>query len=179
MAAAKIGVKGAMGFVRALFGWAGRLGPCLLGLAGCAGPADSGLTLENTEGNLTRADWCDARAVILEKCVRCHSAPPRNGAPFSLATYADTQVPSPNGDAPERTRADRMLHAVETGIMPFTGFILDPPVAKLTCEERETLLDWLRNGAQAPAAGDEECKNARTRRLECSDGTAGAGGESG
>lgn len=110
--------------------------------------------------------------------MRCHANPKRNAAPFSLETYADTQVPAPSKDDPEGTRADRMQRAVESGAMPFTGFLLDPPVEPLTCEERETLLDWLRNGAEPPAGGDEECKDARPRTFEC-DGGLGAGGDGG
>jgi uncharacterized membrane protein len=162
-----------MGFVRAGLCW------LVAGIAGCAGPGETGLKLENTEGALTRADWCDARAVILDKCTRCHAARPRNGAPFSLVTFADTQEPAPAEGEPERTRAERMLHAVKSGTMPFTGFLLDPPVEKLTCEERATLLDWLENGAQAPVGGDESCEEVSPRLLECSGGEAGAGGERG
>jgi hypothetical protein len=88
-------------------------------------------------------------------------------------------VPAPTKAEPERTRADDIRHAVKSGAMPFTGFLLDPPVEKLTCEERETLLDWLENGAKPPAAGDEECEEVSPRRLECSGGEAGAGGERG
>jgi len=171
-----------MVFVRACFCSVSRLiigAAVVAGITGCVGPGETGLTLENTEGALTRAAWCDARAVILDKCVRCHASPPRNGAPFSLTTYADTQVPAPTKADPERTRADRMLHAVKTGAMPFTGFLLEPPVEKLTCEERETLLDWLEHGAQGPTAGDEDCGQVAPRSLECSGGEGGSGGERG
>ena len=163
--------------VRALSLYVVLFASALSTAVGCGGPASDGITLANTEPTRKNADWCDARAVIQDKCVRCHSAPPHNGAPFSLSTYADTQHPSPTSAEPDRTRAQRMQHAVETGSMPYMGFILEPPVEDLSCEERETLLDWLREGAKAPAAGDENCADASPRVLECP--SAGAGGEGG
>lgn len=167
-----------MPFVRPLTRFSGCLTAGSIGLVGCLEAPETGLTLENTEGALTRADWCDARAAIQNKCVRCHTNPRKNAAPFSLETYADTQVPAPTKDDPEATRADHMRRAVESGAMPFTGFLLDPPVEDLTCEERATLLDWLRNGAEPPAGGDAECNDVRARTLECEQAT-GAGGDGG
>jgi uncharacterized membrane protein len=111
--------------------------------------------------------FCDARAVVAQKCLRCHSDPPANGAPFSLATYADVTTPSPSRRDPERTRADRMLAAVESDFMPPISLLVDPAVEPLTCEERATLLAWLRAEAPPPPSGDEACTDAPPALLAC------------
>jgi uncharacterized membrane protein len=111
--------------------------------------------------------FCDARAVVAEKCVRCHADPPVNGAPFSLVTYDDMTAPSPSSKNPDRTRADRMLTAVESGLMPFVSLRLEPPVEPLTCEEKATLLAWLRAGAPPAPSGENACENAETELLAC------------
>jgi hypothetical protein len=136
---------------------------------------------ETWESSLARAEhpegvsFCDAYAVIERKCVRCHSDPPRNGAPFPLDSYEATQVPSPSGKEPDRIRADRILKVVEAGFMPFTSLLLDPPVEPLSCEEKATLLEWLRNGAPPPDDARDPCGHGAPRLLECA-GDAPAGG---
>jgi hypothetical protein len=110
--------------------------------------------------------------------VRCHADPPRNGAPFPLDTYAAIEAPSPSSKNPERVIRHRMIDAVESGFMPYTSLILDPPVEALTCEERTTLLAWLREPTSPPAGGEAVCAGSVPRLLECSDdGSAGASAE--
>jgi uncharacterized membrane protein len=123
-------------------------------------------------GHVERNAYCAAFDVIQRKCVRCHSDPPKNGAPFALDTYAATQEPSPSRAEPDRIRADRMLLAVESGFMPYTDLILDPPVEALTCEEKTTLLSWLESGSPLPADGDESCEGVETQLLECAESGA-------
>src|SRR5690348_1039123 len=62
------------------------------------------------EGPSSEPTWCDARAVLAAKCWRCHTDPPKNGAPFSLLRYEDTQVIDGRGVP----RYERMYDAVES-----------------------------------------------------------------
>jgi len=138
---------------------------------------------ETWENSLARAEqpegasFCDAFSVIERKCVRCHSNPPQNGAPFPLDSYEATQAPSPSSKEPDRIRADRMLKAVESGFMPYTSLRLDPPVEPLSCEEKTTLLTWLRNGSPPPTDAANPCGDRAPRLLECAED--GAGGTDG
>jgi len=99
--------------------------------------------------------FCDAFAVIQQKCVRCHSDPPAHGAPFALDSYEATQTPSHDG---KTIRADRMRAVVVSGFMPLTSIRLDPPVEPLGCEEKATLLAWIDRGAEPPPAADPRCE---------------------
>jgi uncharacterized membrane protein len=119
-----------------------------------------------TDSELT---YCDVAPILAAKCARCHGDPTQHGAPFPLVTYADTQEPSPLPGDSERTRAADMLSAVESNYMPFMDSSLDPPVSQLTCEERSTLLGWLRKGAFPPPEGREDCRGVNPTLLSCGD----------
>ncbi len=93
---------------------------------------------------------CEIAAVIEAKCQRCHDDPPKNGAPFPLLTWEDTQRPYGT-----KLVYEAMLPAIETGFMPLTQLTLDPPVEPLTPAEKTLLLDWL--GESAPAAFGPAC----------------------
>jgi hypothetical protein len=97
--------------------------------------------------------WCKVRAVLEHKCQRCHSSPPRNGAPFPLLTYADTQREHPIGSG--HPLFERMSHALRYRIMPPTALPLEPPVLPLETAERDALLVWLEEGGLA--LGGESC----------------------
>jgi hypothetical protein len=105
--------------------------------------------------------FCQAEKVLHEVCQRCHQDPPLNGAPFPLVTYADTQVVPMDGIP----RWQRMERAVESGFMPLRGLDLDPPVEELTCEQRSTLLGWLRQCA--PPEGGTDCSARDAELLTC------------
>ena len=138
----------------------------LLGLPACSiQPGE--LEVYAADGQSEHSAFCDARAVVAAKCTRCHADPPVNGAPFSLVTYEDMLAPSPSSKNAERTRADRMLAAVESGFMPFVSLRVEPPVEPLTCEEKATLLAWLRDGAPPAPSGENACENAATELLAC------------
>ena len=109
-------------------------------------------------------DFCDAFAVMQEKCVRCHGSPPVHGAPFSLDSYDATQVPSHDG---KTIRADRMREVIDSGFMPLTSLSLDPPVEPLTCEEKATILEWIDRGAPPPPNTDPDCETARPALKAC------------
>jgi uncharacterized membrane protein len=84
-------------------------------------------------------DFCAARDVLRDKCQRCHQEPTQNGAPFSLLTYADTQVVDRNGVP----RSQRMKAAIDSDYMPPTFLQLEPAVEPLQESERALLLSWL------------------------------------
>lgn len=89
--------------------------------------------------------WCQVQAVLEAKCQRCHVEPPKNGAPFPLLTYDDTQVLN-RAQAP---RFQRIQDAVASGYMPATWVKLDPPVEALTDNELAVIVDWASAGGQA------------------------------
>lgn len=102
--------------------------------------------------------FCDALAVIVAKCQRCHQDPPKNGAPVPFLTYEDTQAPYGTS---EFKYSDAMLGAVEKDQMPFLAannppLNLMPPVEPLTAEEKDTLLTWLKQGAKP--VGGTDCR---------------------
>jgi hypothetical protein len=86
-------------------------GPCGLGGGGTGGgtaSSTSGSTSTSTSGSSSSGgpdarncptipktgDFpCDVFAVIHSICNKCHTNPTKNGAPFQLLTYADTQQP--------------------------------------------------------------------------------------
>jgi hypothetical protein len=138
--------------------------------AACASPDGELLSSLSASGNeAVPIGFCDAAAVVAAKCVRCHSDPPANGAPFSLQGYDAMTEPAPTANDPGRTRADRMRAAVESGEMPYVALALNPPVEPLSCEERTTLLTWLDAGAEPPADGDFTCSTRAPALLACDD----------
>lgn len=145
-----------------------------------AWPALAGLTLAcstavseptpRSDNHVAQAEadtFCDAFAIIHKKCVRCHSDPPKNGAPFALDSYAATQVPIRDGKA---IRADRMHEVIDSGFMPPTSLKLDPPVEALSCEESETILYWIDQGAAPPPDDDPDCEAAKPSKRSCDAG---------
>ncbi|HKY40433.1 MAG TPA: hypothetical protein VJN18_31080 [Polyangiaceae bacterium] len=108
-------------------------------------------------GNTTPlpASWCAAHEVLEQKCQRCHSAPTENGAPFSLVTYADTQIRTPQG----KHRYELIAAALTNDFMPPLWLSLDPEVVPLTDPERSTLLSWCETGAHAASPPDSDCSD--------------------
>ncbi len=139
----------------------------LLGLAACSIQPGEIPEVNVTDEQSQNSAFCDASAVVAAKCTRCHADPPVNGAPFPLVSYDDMTAPAPSSKHPDRTRADRMLMAVQSDFMPLTSLLLEPPVEPLTCEEKSTLLAWLRAGAPRPASGDTSCDGAVPALLTC------------
>lgn len=84
--------------------------------------------------------------VLAKKCRRCHGSPARHSAPFPLYTWDDTRVMH-NG----QPIYERVGLAVKTGFMP-NLIPANPPVEKLTEEEKKVVLDWVAAGA--PRASD-------------------------
>lgn len=87
---------------------------------------------------------CDATRVLKSVCQQCHTAPPRNSAPFPLVTYDDTQVVA-SGKPIWRY----MLTALQNGLMPL------PPV-QIALADRDALIRWLNAGAP-PRVTTNDC----------------------
>ena len=111
--------------------------------------------------------FCDVAPILKSKCQRCHQDPPLHSAPFPLVTYADTQADAATASAPSRKRYEQMRVVIENDIMPDRSQSLDPPVSPLSCEEKETLLTWLRKGAPPAPDGEDECESGSAELLSC------------
>jgi hypothetical protein len=96
--------------------------------------------------------FCEAFKVM-KVCRRCHEpVPNRVGTPFALQTWEDTQqmyVGQPVWQ--------HMITAVEIDFMPLRTLpieIVNPPIQPLDPTCKNTLLTWLRQGAQ-PVGGTD------------------------
>jgi len=130
-----------------------------LALAGCAD--DSGAEGDSggagAAGSASSAvPFCEALTVIRDKCQRCHQSPPQHGAPVPFLTYEDTQGQYYTTD---RKWSDAMVGVVARGVMPDLSqndppTSLTPPVEPLSADEKETLLEWLAQGAKPQGGTD-------------------------
>jgi hypothetical protein len=105
-----------------------------------SGSQGSGSQRTGSQG--TRAVPCAADAVLRNVCQTCHTDPMKNGAPFPLITWEDTQVV-----IDDRPLHEWMRDAVDSEKMPL------PPVT-ISERDRETLLAWVREGAPVRPAGE-------------------------
>ena len=107
----------------------------------------------------TVVPFCEAFKVM-KVCRRCHEpVPNRVGTPFALQSWEDTQ--QIYLDTPVH---QRMIRALETDFMPLRTVpieIIDPPIQALDPICKNTLLTWLRQGAQP--VGGTDCN----RDLSC------------
>lgn len=106
---------------------------------------------------------CEPRRVLQTVCQQCHTSPTRNGAPFSLIHRSDVLA----------VRRD-MIEQLEARRMPLTPVPIDP-------DDRQLLLDWLKQGAPAvsprrcelsDAGGDADDLDGSTPTDSCADGHA-------
>jgi hypothetical protein len=112
-----------------------------------SGASDAGSAGAGAAGAGGPVPWCDAYKVINCVCQQCHQNPTLHGAAMPLMTYEDTQVPFPLATSSTRVW-QRMQVAVTTGAMPETSNpSVVPAVEPLTDAQRNTLLDWLAQGA--------------------------------
>jgi hypothetical protein len=88
---------------------------------------------------------CAVDDVLARKCRRCHTIPARHTAPFALLTWDDT-----HGMRGDRVRFEVMASAVKSGFMPY-NIPANPPVERLTEEEKRTISDWAEAGAPRAA----------------------------
>ena len=136
----------------------GLLGAWLVA-SGCADNGDdSDAQQTNGGGSDTELTWCDVEPILQAHCQRCHTEPQQNAAPFPLLTYEDTQ---------EDERYELMASAVGRDFMPPTWLVVDPPVEPLPCSEKQTLLEWIDQGAAPPPADDPGCLVTGAVLLPC------------
>jgi hypothetical protein len=135
-------------------GGSGSTGHSVSAAGASSAPSDQSAAGEAATDPAPTFGWCDAQPIIADKCGRCHGEPLANGAPFSLATYADIQYV----DARDRPRYERIQSAIESEYMPATFLKLEPAVEPLTESERRALLEWLAAGA--PRGDAEACPDA-------------------
>jgi uncharacterized membrane protein len=119
---------------------------------GAGGAEAQNETVSSAGADSGALGWCDVEPLLQSKCQRCHTDPPSHGAPFSLVSYADTQVLDKQGNS----RATHMRDMIAQGTMPATFVKLTPPVEPLSDDERTTLLAWLDAGA--PLGDDSACR---------------------
>lgn len=137
-----------------------------LGLLGAwivaSGCADSGDDSKGTQtdggGSDQELTWCDVAPILEARCQRCHTDPPKNGAPFPLLSYDDTQ---------DDERYEQVGNAVSRDFMPPLWLEVDPPVEALSCGEKETLLAWIEQDAPAPPEDDPTCFETTPVELPC------------
>jgi hypothetical protein len=101
--------------------------------------------------------FCAALEVVVAKCQRCHTQPPKYGAPVAFLGIDDFHRAYGNSDTVEYWQV--AIDQVERDLMPYLSLndpptSLMPPVEALTEEEKATLLGWLKQGA-APEGGTD------------------------
>jgi len=96
---------------------------------------------------------CAVDEVFANKCRRCHTIPPRHSAPLVFLTWDDTR--QARLGLPVYSVIGR---AVRSDFMPYKT-LANPPVAPLTAQEKQIILEWVDAGAP---------------RGDCGDGAAGA-----
>lgn len=105
-------------------------------LAGDAGAPDAAPACDPAKtadtGDLPEA----VNAVLKDKCQACHSAPPRNHAPFPLVSFEDARKIF---GLTTKQRWQRMAEVIEPGGLPHMPYRDAPP---LTDAELTTLRSW-------------------------------------
>ncbi len=99
---------------------------------------------------------CDVEEVLKVKCRRCHTEPARFGAPFSLLSWEVTQTSHQN-----QPIYARMGHSVQSGFMPYQGAPANPPVAKLSDEEKQIIVRWAAAGGPRGNCGEAPAPSAQ------------------
>jgi hypothetical protein len=115
----------------------------LLALGGCATNGNSTVPGPPIIEEPSGLDLpCDPQRILAAVCQKCHTNPQRNGAPFPLVTYDDTQAIWKGARI-----TSYMLPALQKGIMPL------PPVT-IAPADRAMLIAWLTAGAPPRMASD-------------------------
>jgi len=84
---------------------------------------------------------CDVDKVIDQNCRKCHSAPPKFGAPLPLITHENLTAPAA-GDATKKVY-DLVKSRVHSDAAPMPP----PPNARLSDADKKTIDDWIAAGA--------------------------------
>jgi uncharacterized membrane protein len=101
---------------------------------------------------------CAVDDVLAAKCRRCHTLPARHNAPFSLLTWDDTR-----GMIGDRIRYLVMASVTQSGYMPY-NIPANPPVERLTDEEKKAIADWVEAGAPKAACPPAPAASVSARR---------------
>jgi hypothetical protein len=123
-------------------------GPCTLDTGGGPGSttgAGGAMDAANCPETPQTGDFpCDVFAVVHKSCNPCHQMPPKNGAPFPLLAYADTQTPY---SATRLVFQQMFISVGPNGCprMPFGGM--------LGSADYDTLYTWLGKCAPPALAG--------------------------
>ena len=84
---------------------------------------------------------CAVDDLLAAKCRRCYTIPTRHNAPFALLTWEDTHTL-----LRDSMRFEVMARAVTSGFMPY-NIPANPPVERLTEDEKRILVEWAKAGA--------------------------------
>ena len=88
---------------------------------------------------------CDVKAVLVSACVSCHGAPPSQGAPIALTSYADLTAPSKTHAG--KTVADVCLQRMQDTSSPM------PPGQIPSAADVATLDKWIKAGMPKGTCG--------------------------
>jgi len=110
-------------------------------------PDDDGASDDGTSGGGS-ADGipCAVRDVLADNCWGCHGSAPKFGAPMSLSTYDDFQIPIPSDPATPTHAQVGVRVTDEAAPMPADG--------SLSEDDRGVLVNWVAAGAPM---SDETC----------------------
>lgn len=109
--------------------------PCLFLQLGCTDDSTSDLIDDTVVDEITYINT--VKSIIDNNCIACHATTPINGAPMSLATYADVKNAVLN-----RGLLNRISRAQgESGMMPLGG-------TRLPQVNIDKIRDWAENGFQ-------------------------------
>jgi len=159
-------------------------------LVGCAGsitsPGGSGGTGSGTasggspggngtggNGGVATGVPCDVQALLLARCVSCHSNPPLNGAPMPLVTRDNLMAPSLAD--PTQTFAQRALTRIQLTV----GEMPPAPAARATAAEIQALGNWIVSGYAAASCSTGVGGSTGTGGATGTGGSSGTGGTGG
>jgi uncharacterized membrane protein len=108
-------------------------------LAACAGSSSSSSESAGATGSIP----CEVETVLAQRCRECHSAPPKQGAPMALVTYADL-VAAARSD-PSKHVYDLVEQRIHEDAKPMPP----QPSKRLDDQESSALDSWIGKGAHA------------------------------
>jgi hypothetical protein len=84
---------------------------------------------------------CDVEQLVADKCLSCHSDPPRQNAPMALVTRDDFLAPSKSD--PQKTNGELAVERMKNSKYPM------PPDGKLATSLVNVIADWVQSGMPA------------------------------
>jgi hypothetical protein len=98
-------------------------------------------------GTDPQSPYCQVRAMVVNRCLSCHSNPPTAGAPMPLVTYVDLLEPAPT--APSLMVAEVALDRIQNAARPMPP----APLARVSGAEIQGLRAWLDEGTPQRSCG--------------------------